>query len=136
LDDRPEGLLCRFIYNTGLFDDDAILRMGSHWQTLLESIVADPGQQIGKLPLLTDAERHKILVDWNDTAKPYQLRAVHELFEAQVQNTPEVMAVRCGAKQLTFRELNQRADRLADHLRTLGVGPDIAVAMCLERSAK
>ncbi|MFZ0417788.1 MAG: amino acid adenylation domain-containing protein [Candidatus Sulfotelmatobacter sp.] len=136
LDDRPEGLLCRFIYNTGLFDDDAILHMGSHWQTLLESIVADPGQPISKLPLLTHAERHKILVDWNDTAKPYQLRPVHEMFEAQAQNTPEVTAVRCGAKQLTFRELNQRADQLADHLRTLGVGPGVAVAMCLERSAE
>jgi amino acid adenylation domain-containing protein len=136
LDDRPEGLLCRFIYNTGLFDGDAISRMGSYWQTLLESMVADPGQQIGKLPLLTDAERHKIIVDWNDTAKPYQLRPVHELFEAQAQNTPEATAVRCGAKQLTFRELNQRAEQLADHLRTLGVGPGVAVAMCLERSAE
>jgi aspartate racemase len=136
LDDRPEGLLCRFIYNTGLFDDDAISRMGSHWQTLLESIVADPGQQVSKLQLLTGTERHEILVKWNDTAKPYQPRPVHELFEAQAQNTPDAMAVRCGANQLTFGQLNQRADQLADHLRTLGVGAGVAVAMCVDRSAE
>src|ERR1017187_7189674 len=136
LDDRPEGLLCRFIYNTGLFDDDALSRMGRHWQTLLESIVAEPGQQVSKLQLLTGAERHEILVKWNDTARPYQPRPVHELFEEQAQNTPDAMAVRCGANQLTFRQLNQRADQLADHLRTLGVGAGVAVAMCVERSAE
>jgi surfactin family lipopeptide synthetase A len=136
LDDRPEGLLCRFIYNTGLFDDDAIARMGSHWQTLLESIVADPGQQISKLPLLTSAERHKIVVEWNDTAKPYEPRPVHELFEAQARNSPNAVAVRCGTTRLTFGDLNQRADQLADHLRTLGVGPDVAVALCVERSVE
>ncbi|MFZ0318215.1 MAG: amino acid adenylation domain-containing protein [Candidatus Sulfotelmatobacter sp.] len=136
LDDRPEGLLCRFIYNTGLFDDDAILRMGSHWQTLLESIVAEPGQQISKLPLLTAKERRKILVDCNDTAQPYQPRAVQELFEAQAQSKPGATAIRCGTDHLTFRELNQRADRLADHLRTLGIGPSAAVAICLDRSVE
>jgi aspartate racemase len=134
LDDRPEGLLCRFIYNTGLFDDDAIVRMGSHWQTLLESIVADPGQLISELQLLPQKERHKILVEWNDTAEPYQPRPVQELFEAQAQTRPDATAVRCGANRLTFRDLNQRADQLAGHLRTLGVGPDVAVAMCVERS--
>jgi aspartate racemase len=136
LDDRPEGLLCRFIYNTGLFDADAISRMGGHWQTLLESIVADPGQQISKLPLLTATERHKILVEWNDTAKPYQPRPVHELFEEQAQKVPNRIAVRCGPNQLTFRELNQRADQIADRLHTLGVAPDVAVAMCVERSVE
>jgi len=136
LDDRPEGLLCRFIYNTGLFDADAISRMGSHWQTLLESIVADPGRQISKLPLLTRAERHRILLEWNDTAIAYQPRPVHELFEAQVERTPDAIAVGCGAKQLTFRELNQRADQLADHLRTFGVSPGAAVALCVDRSVE
>jgi surfactin family lipopeptide synthetase A len=136
LDDRPEGLLCRFIYNTGLFDDDAISRMGSHWQSLLESIVADPGQQISKLRLLTAPERRRILVEWNDTARPYGPRPILELFEAQAQNKPDATAVRCGSKQLSFRELNQQANRLADHLRTLGIGPDVAVAMCVERSTE
>ena len=136
LDDRREGLLCRFIYNTGLFDADAIMRMGSHWQTLLESIVADPGQEISKLPLLTRTERHKILVEWNDTRKPYRSRPVHELFEGQAQKTPTAVAVKCGTDQLTFRELNERADRLADHLRTLGVGADVPVALCVERSVE
>jgi surfactin family lipopeptide synthetase A len=136
LDDRPEGLLCRFIYNTGLFDNDTITRMGNHWQTLLESIVADPGQAISKLPLLTDAERHQILVNWNDTAKPYQPRPVHEQFEAQAQTSPARLAVRCGASQLTYAELNKRADELAGHLRELGVAHDVPVALCVERSTE
>jgi surfactin family lipopeptide synthetase A len=136
LDDRHEGLLCRFIYNTDLFEADAIERMAGHWQTLLESIVADPGQEISKLPLLTSAERHTILVEWNDTAKPDQPRPIHELFEAQAEKTPGALAVSCGANRLTFQELNQRADRLADHLRTLGVGSDVAVALCVERSVE
>lgn len=136
LDDRPDGLLCRFIYNTGLFDADAISRMGGHWQTLLESIVADPKQPISDLTLLTGAERHRMLVEWNDTAKPYQPRPVHEVFEEQAEKTPEAIAVRCGTHQLTFRELNQRANQLAAHLRTLGVAPDVAVALCVERSVE
>ena len=136
LDDRPQGLLCRFIYNTALFDADAITRMGTHWQTLLESIVADPGKEISKLPLLTSTERHKILVEWNDTSKPYRPRPVHELFEEQAQKTPTAVAVKCGTDQLTFRELNERANRLAGHLRTLGVGADVPVALCVERSVE
>ena len=136
LDDRPEGLLCRFIYNTSLFDADAITSMGGHWRTLLQSIVADPGQELSKLPLLTDTERRKMLVEWNETAKPYQPHLVQELFEAQAIKTPDAIAVTCAANQLTYGELNERADQLADHLRTLGVGPNVAVALCLERSVE
>jgi surfactin family lipopeptide synthetase A len=136
LDDRPDGLLCRFIYNTGLFDGDAISRIGSHWQTLLESIVAQPEQQIGKLELLTDTERRKMLVDCNDTAERYAPRPVHELFEAQAESKPNATAIRCGADRLAFRELNQRAEHLAHHLRTLGVGPGAAVALCVDRSVE
>jgi aspartate racemase len=134
LDDRPDGLLCRFIYSTDLFEADAIARMAVHWQTLLESIVGDPGQEIGKLPLLTGAERHRLLVEWNDTAKSYQPCAVHELFQAQAQEKPSAAAVRCGASELTYGELNRRADLLGEHLRTIGVGPDVAVAVMVERS--
>jgi aspartate racemase len=136
LDDRPEGMLCRFIYNTALFDAAAISRMGGHWQTLLEAMVADPKLPISELPLLTSAERHQLLVEWNDTAKPYQPGPVHELFEEQAEKTPEAAAVRCGARQLSFRELNERANQLAAHLRTLGVAPGVAVALCVERSVE
>ncbi|MFZ0769884.1 MAG: amino acid adenylation domain-containing protein [Candidatus Sulfotelmatobacter sp.] len=135
-DDRAEGLLCRFIYNTGLFDADAISRMGSHWQTLLESIVSDPGREISKLPLLTSTERQKILVEWNDSAKPYQPCLVHELFEEQAEKTPNAVAVTCGTEQLTFSELSERANQLAGHLQTLGVGADVPVALCVERSVE
>jgi aspartate racemase len=136
LDDRPDGLLCRFIYNTDLFEAGAITRMAGHWQTLLESIIADPGQEIGKLPLLTGAERHKLLVEWNETAKSYQPCAVHELFEAQAKQKPSAAAVRCGTSELTYAELNRRANLLAEHLRMLGVGPDVAVALMVERSVE
>src|SRR6202035_4599784 len=101
LDDRPEGLLCRFIYNTSLFDADAITSMGGHWRTLLQSIVADPGQEISKLPLLTDTERRNMLVKWNEPAKPYRPHLVQELFEAQAIETPDAIAVTCAADQLT-----------------------------------
>ncbi len=136
LDDRPEGLLWRFIYNADWFETDAIARMAGHWQKLLESVVADPGQETGKLALLTDAERHKLLVEWNQTAKSYQPRVVHELFDAQAEQKSSAAAVRCGASELTYGELNRRADRLAEHLRTLGVGPDVRVALMVERSVE
>lgn len=136
LDDRAEGLLCRFIYDTDLFEADAIQRMAGHWQALLESIVANPGAEIGTLNLLTDSERQQILVEWNDTAKPYPAKPVHQVFEEQAQKTPNATALRCGAAALTYGELNQRTDRLANHLQTLGVGPDVAVAICVERSVE
>lgn len=136
LDDRAEGLLCRFIYNTDLFDGDAIERMAGHWQTLLESIVADPDQEIGRLNLLTASERQKLLIEWNDTAKPYNAKPVHKDFEEQALKTPQATAVSCGAASLTYSELNARSNQLADHLRTMGAGPGVPVAICVERSVE
>jgi surfactin family lipopeptide synthetase A len=136
LDDRAEGLLCRFIYNTDLFEADVIERMAGHWQTLLQSVVANPGQEISKLPLLTSGERHKLLVEWNDTAKSYEPRLVYELFQEHARKRPQAIAVSCGGDQLTYEDLNRRADQLANHLRTLGVGADIPVALCVERSVE
>jgi aspartate racemase len=136
LDDRPDGLLCRFIYNTDLFDADVIERMAGHWQTLLQSIVANPGQEISKLPLLTSGERHKLLVEWNDTAKSYEPSFVHELFEERARKTPQAIAVSCGGDRLTYEDLNRRSDQLANHLRTLGVEADVPVALCVERSVE
>jgi aspartate racemase len=135
-DDRPDGLLCRFIYNTDLFDADAIERMAGHWQTLLESIVAEPGQKISKLALLTQEERHRLLIECNNTAQLYEPRLVHELLGAQAMKTPGAVAVTCGGVQLTYAELTYRVDQLADYLRGLGVGPDVPVALCVERSVE
>jgi amino acid adenylation domain-containing protein len=135
LDDRPEGIIGRFEYNTDLFDASTITRMAGHWQTLLQGIVADPEQKLEELPLLTETERHQILIEWNDTARLYpQNVCVHHLIEAQVERTPDAPAVLFEEQQITYRELNQRANQLAHYLRKCGVGPDVPVGICMERS--
>ena len=135
LADRPWGLVSRFEYSTDLFDAPAIARMAGHWQTLLEGIVADPAQDIATLPLLTEAERHQLLVDWNATQESYpREKCLHQMFEAQVERTPDAVAVVFGEEHLTYRELNARANQLASHLRQLGVGPEVLVGICMERS--
>ena len=122
-------------YSSDLFDEQRILRMFGHYQTLLEAIAADPEQCLAELPLLTEAERQQLLVEWNQTAVAYpKERCVHELLEEQVERAPEAVAVVFEDEQLTYRQLNERANQLARHLQGLGVGPDTLVAICLERS--
>ncbi len=135
LDDRPEGLIGRFEYSTDLFDAATIDRMVRHWQTLLEGIVADPERRLSELPLLTETERHRILVEWNATQTEYPMdRCVHQLFEAQVERTPDAVAAIFEDTQLTYRELNQLANQLAHQLQQLSVGPEVLVGICMERS--
>ncbi len=135
LDDQPEGLIGRFEYSTDLFDAETIHRMVGHWQMLLEGIVADIGQQIGMLPLLTEAERHQQLVEWNPIDAEYPKdKCVHQLFEAQVERTPDAVAVVFEDKSLTYRELNRKANQLAHYLQQLGVGPEVLVGIYVERS--
>jgi amino acid adenylation domain-containing protein len=126
-----------FKYNTDLFEASTISRMLGHYQTLLESIATGPDQRIGQVPLLSEAERHQMLVEWNDTRADYPRdRCVHQLFEAQVQQTPDATAVMFEDQRLTYRELNERANQLAHYLRDLGVGPEALVGICLERSVE
>lgn len=135
LDDRPEGLIGRFVYSTDLFDASTIARMSEHWQTILQSVVSDPAQTIGQLPLLTESERHQLLVEWNDTAvSSPQDSCLHWLVETQVQRTPDVVAVVFEGQQLTYQQLNQKANQLAHYLQRLGVGPEVMVGVCMERS--
>ena len=109
--------------------------MVGHFNTLLEAAAANPDQRLSDLPLLTDAERQQLLVEWNQTAVAYPKdRCVHELFEEQVERTPDAMAVAFEDERLTYRQLNERANQLAHHLQELGVGPDTLVALCVERS--
>jgi amino acid adenylation domain-containing protein len=136
LDDRMEGLLCRLIYNTALFDVAVIQRMAGHWQTLLEAVAANPERHISEFSILTPAERKQILVESNDTPPPYTLASVHELFHRQAQEKAHATAVRCGHEELTYSELDQRATRLAHLLRTRGVGPNVPVALCQDRSVE
>jgi aspartate racemase len=132
---QPKNLVGVIVYRTDLFDHSTIERMVGHFLTMLEGIVADPDQRISQLPLLTETERDQLLVEWNDTATDYPHETcVHELFEQQVERTPDSIAVVFEDQELTYRELNERANQLAHHLRSLGVGPDTPVGLCLERS--
>ena len=133
--DTEQELTAAFVYNTDLFEAGTIARMLGNFQTLLEAIVADPEQRLSDLPLLTETERQQLLVEWNGTKTddPRDL-CVHRLFEAQVERTPDAIAVVFETEQLTYAELNRRANQLAHHLRALGVGPEVPVAICLERS--
>jgi amino acid adenylation domain-containing protein len=134
VDDRGDRISGPITYNPDLFDASTIVRMVGHWQTLLEGAAANPGRRLSELPLLTEAERHKLLVEWNGTTVEYpRHRCAHEWFEAQVERAPNVIALECGQERLAYRELNQRANRLARHLAALGVGPEALVGICLER---
>ena len=136
LDDRAEGLLCRLIYNTALFDADTVSRMAGHWQTLLEGLAARPEMRISELPILTAAEREQLLVEWNNTGSAHSFEPVQELFRKQAQEKAGETAVRCAGEQLAYGELDRRAEKLASVLRTMGVGPNVPVALCLERSVE
>ena len=124
-------------YDTSRFDHETISRMLGHFQTLLEGIVANPQQQVGQLPLLTEVEQQQLLVDWNDTQVDYaQDKCIHQLFEQQVEGTPDAVAVIFEEQQLTYRELNSRANQLAHYLQSLGVTSDVLVGLCVERSVE
>ena len=135
LDDRPDGFEAWIEYNTDLFDAPTIKRMIGHWQTLLEQVVIDPAQPILSLPLLTSVERSQLLYEWNATQQDY-LRdcCLHQLFEEQVAQSPDAIAVICADTQLTYRELNTRANQLAHYLQRQGVGPDVLVGISMQRS--
>ena len=124
-----------FEYNIDLFETATTERMVAHFQTLLDGIAANPEQRISDLPLFSKAESHQLLTGWNDTDKGYPNgQCVHELFENQVERTPDAVAVVFEHQKLTYRELNIRANQLAHYLKKLGVGPEVLVGICVERS--
>ena len=130
-----ESLLGGVKYNTDLFDAATICRMARHLQTLLEGIVANPDQPLAALPLLTATEQQQVLGMWpgRQTTQP-QPQCLHQLFEAQVECTPDAIAVVYEAQHLTYRELNRSANRLAHYLQSLGIGPEVLVGICMEHS--
>jgi amino acid adenylation domain-containing protein len=129
------GLIGEIVYAAALFDAAAVERMAGHFVTVLEGAAADPDRAVADLPLLTEPERRRILVEWNDTARDYPHdHCVHELFEDQAARAPESVALSFGDRSVSYRELNERADRLAHHLRRLGVRTGTLVAVCAERS--
>jgi amino acid adenylation domain-containing protein len=137
--ERDKIQLC-FSYSTDLFDASTIERMMGHLQTLLRSAAKDPQQKVAALPLLTEAERHQILVTWNDTKVDYPTNVpLNRFIEDQVERAPDAVALvfesqKQESQKLTYRQLNERANQVAHHLRKLGVGPDVLVGVCAERS--
>ena len=138
-----QGLRLSFEYNTDLFNASTITRMLEHFQNFLLSILANPHARVSELALLSEVEQHQLLVSFNNLEKlPHQNpkfkigQCIHQLFEAQVEQTPLGVAVVFAQNQLKYQELNERANQLAHHLQKLGVGPEVVVGIYMERSVE
>jgi amino acid adenylation domain-containing protein len=132
--DAPAGISAAFEYAADLFDRTTVQALATRLTRLLRQAAADPGRRISQLDLLTAVERRRLLLDWNDTARDIPDATVPELFEQQVARTPDASAVLSAAAELTYGELNARANRLARYLITLGAGPERLVAIAMPRS--
>ena len=127
---------CVLHYSTDLFEAETVHRMLDHYQTILEAVAENPGERVSLLPILTEAERRRVLVEWNNTWADYPRTCLHRLFEEQVLRSPQAIALVYEDRQLTYAELNTAANRLAHVLRGLGVGPNVLVGICIERSVE
>ena len=135
--ERDGQLVCLFESNADLFESDTIGRLMGHFQTLLEGVVTNPEQKIAALPLLTEVERRQLLVEWNDTKTDYpNQESIQELFAQQVSKRPDAVALMSEDRQVTYCELNSRANQLAHFLRKRGVGADTRVGVCMQRSSE
>jgi surfactin family lipopeptide synthetase A len=135
LKENKGGFEGRFEYNADLFDKSAIRRMADSFKVLLESAIAAAEQYIGDLPLLSESDRRKVLGEWNDTIINYNNHeSICRFFEEQAEKTPDTIAIFYEDEQICYRELNARANQLAQYLRKLEVGPEVLVGLCLERS--
>ncbi len=134
--DTDQGLSATLAYNTDLFEAGTITRMLGHFGTLLEAVAAAPERRLSDLPLLTEAERQQVLANCNDAESSRLSESIHQLFEAQVERTPDAIAVVLENQELSYEELNHRANQLANHLRLLGVRPEVPVAICLKHSVE
>ena len=131
---KPDSIAGKVEFNRNLFKLERIEKFLDHYLNILSVALENTGATISDLQILTPAERQQVLFDWNDTSADYNRAAcIQELFEAQVEKTPEAIAVAVEGKEITYRELNLRANKLARHLRALGVGPEVLVAICAER---
>lgn len=129
------GISGRFEYDTDLFDRSTIERLMAHYQVLLQNLIENPDTPVSQINMLTEAEYEQLTQTWNNTVAAYDREAtIHQLFERQVEQTPEKTAVVFQGQQLSYRQLNERANQLAHHLRRLGVQPDQFVGLCVDRS--
>ncbi|NWE79928.1 non-ribosomal peptide synthetase, partial [Pseudomonas yamanorum] len=130
-----QTLALHYSFDRQHFSAPFIEALDGHLRCLLEQMCAQPARTLGELNLLNDAQRQILVQDWNATATVYPLeRAVHQLIEDQVARTPQAIALQFGEQQLTYRELDQRANQLAHQLISLGVGPEVLVGLAMERS--
>ncbi|MFL6199525.1 MAG: MupA/Atu3671 family FMN-dependent luciferase-like monooxygenase [Thermoanaerobaculia bacterium] len=130
-----EGLAGSLQVNADLFDAATAQRLAGHFATLTRALAADPGRPLAELPLLSETESGQLLREWNDTAAPVPDEPwIHRAIESRAALHPDAAAVVCDRESLTYRELNERANRLANHLRKMGVAPEARVGVCLERS--
>ena len=133
--EAAEGLQLQFAYNRDLFAAQTVARLGEHFQTLARGVAANAEARIERLPLLSASEQRQLLYELNETGADYAREScLHELFEAQVAQQPEAVALVYGDGQLSYRELNEQANQVAYYLREQGVGPEVLVGLCVERS--
>ncbi|MEV5552128.1 amino acid adenylation domain-containing protein [Nonomuraea wenchangensis] len=134
--DAAGSLTARLEYSADLFEAETIDRLAGHLRQVLAGMAADPDARVSELELLTEAERRRMVVDWNRTAAPYPAgRGVHELVAERARECPDAVAVVAGPERVTYRELDERANQLAHHLRGHGVGPEVPVGVCVGRGA-
>jgi amino acid adenylation domain-containing protein len=133
ISETENGLKGKVQYCTDIFEAATIQRLCGHYETLLKTIARDPEESIAKLPMLTERERTQLLYEWNDTRTECPQVCVHELFEQQASLHPDSIALVFEDRQLTYRELNERANQVANYLRKRGVGPEVLAGVCLER---
>ncbi|MHA2405206.1 MAG: amino acid adenylation domain-containing protein [Candidatus Hermodarchaeia archaeon] len=135
LEESLEGLEGHFEYNIDLFNSSTIDRIAGHFQAILRAVVSNPEVHISEIPMMSDSEIHQLVVEWNNTRVDYQDHlCIHQLFEAQVELTPDAVAVGYEDEEITYAEFNKRSNQLAHHLMRLGVGPDVFVGVYMERS--
>ena len=126
---------CRWMYDMAVLDSDSIASMQRQFATFLQNVVADSRRPLAEIPMLTEAEYRQVVIEWNNTQVDYPLHlCLHQLFEAQVERTPDIVALSFEGEGLTYRDLNRRANQLAHHLQRLGVGPGVLVGVFMERS--
>ncbi|MBD3884823.1 amino acid adenylation domain-containing protein [Phormidium tenue FACHB-886] len=125
-----------FIYNSNLFTAETVQRLSDHFQVLLLGISQDLDHSIGQLPLLTQAEQHQLLIEWNSASVNYPQCPIYQHIEAHAAQNPAQIALTCNGQELTYAELNQRANQLAHYLTHIGVGAEVRVAVCVQPSAE
>jgi non-ribosomal peptide synthetase component F len=135
LTETAEGLRGWIEYNADIFEPETIARMAAHFKNILRAALERPYARVMDLPLLSDGERRQLIYEWNDTRRAYKLDlCLHHLFERQASLKPDAIAVEFEGRKLTYRQLDGRANRLAWHLRKLGVGPEVRAGVMISRS--